>query len=97
MIDGVDDDEPRRLELARLATGVRAHVNLIPLNPTPGYPVRGPPGADRGVPVDPRTAAARTSPSGRPRSFNIDAACGQLAAAGAGTQPSPAHVELRGR
>ena len=43
MIDGVNDDDAQAEQLARLAGSVRAHVNLIPLNPTPGYPVRGTP------------------------------------------------------
>ncbi len=57
-----------------------AHVNLIPLNPTPGYPVRGSSRStishfaqlltDRGVNVTVR----------RNRGDEIDAACGQLAA-----------------
>src|SRR5690606_3665857 len=43
LIDGVNDTFEQADALARLATGLplAAHVNLIPLNPTPGYPVRG--------------------------------------------------------
>jgi 23S rRNA (adenine2503-C2)-methyltransferase len=91
MIDGVNDDEVQAGHLARLASDVRAHVNLIPLNPTPGYPVRGtPPGRidefratleARGTTVTIRST----------RGSDIDAACGQLAAARTGTTP----VELR--
>jgi 23S rRNA (adenine2503-C2)-methyltransferase len=80
LIDGVNDREQDARELAEAARAVRAHVNLIPLNPTPGYAVRGtPPGRvrefrqrldDLGV-----NATVR-----RNRGTEIDAACGQLRA-----------------
>ena len=40
MIDGVNDRDSDARELAALCRALRpsAHVNLIPLNPTPGYP-----------------------------------------------------------
>src|SRR5580693_6916535 len=41
MIDGVNDRESDAVELAGFARPLGAHVNLIPLNPTPGYPVVG--------------------------------------------------------
>ena len=93
MIDGVNDDDAQAEQLAGLATGVRAHVNFIPLNPTPGYPVRGTPRArieafrsileQRGTTVTIRST----------RGSDIDAACGQLAAVGG----APAPVTLRRR
>src|SRR5213075_1962070 len=43
LIDGVNDRPSDAAELARLARPLGAHVNLIPLNPTPGYPTRGTP------------------------------------------------------
>src|SRR5579859_6636555 len=43
MIDGVNDRRSDASELAAIARPLRAHVNLIPLNPTPGYPTRGTP------------------------------------------------------
>ncbi|HVM03030.1 MAG TPA: 23S rRNA (adenine(2503)-C(2))-methyltransferase RlmN, partial [Acidimicrobiales bacterium] len=43
LISGVNDRAGGVARLAELAREVRAHVNLIPLNPTPGYPVRGTP------------------------------------------------------
>jgi 23S rRNA (adenine2503-C2)-methyltransferase len=82
MIDGVNDRPADAAELAALARRLRpaAHVNLIPLNPTPGWPTTGSPATrvhefrewlgDRGV-----TATVR-----RNRGTDIDAACGQLAA-----------------
>ena len=45
LIDGVNDRPSDAAELAGYARALRAHVNLIPLNPTPGYPVRGSPRA----------------------------------------------------
>jgi 23S rRNA (adenine2503-C2)-methyltransferase len=82
LIDGTNDRRDDARELAELARGLPlpAHVNLIPLNPTPGYPTRGTPPDrvrrfrqwldDVGV-----NATVR-----RNRGTEIDAACGQLAA-----------------
>ncbi len=82
MIDGVNDRPSDAAELAGLARRLRprAHVNLIPLNPTPGWPTKGSPAGrvrefrrrleDLGVAVTVR----------RNRGTEIDAACGQLAA-----------------
>ncbi|MEI7548134.1 MAG: 23S rRNA (adenine(2503)-C(2))-methyltransferase RlmN [Actinomycetota bacterium] len=82
LIDGVNDRPGDATELAKLCRRFRlpAHVNLIPLNPTPGYPTVGSPKAkvqqfhmlltDLGV-----NATVR-----RNRGTDIDAACGQLAA-----------------
>jgi 23S rRNA (adenine2503-C2)-methyltransferase len=73
-----------------LARDVRAHINLIPLNPTPGYEVRGTP--------MPRVIAFRdrlrelgaNATVRRNRGTDIDAACGQLrAAAIEQTLPAP--------
>lgn len=80
MIDGVNDQPSDAEELAALATSTNAHVNLIPLNPTPGFPTKGSP-SDRiahfrthlrhlGVNVTVRAN----------RGTDIDAACGQLRA-----------------
>jgi 23S rRNA (adenine2503-C2)-methyltransferase len=82
LIDGTNDRRSDADELADLARSLplAAHVNLIPLNPTPGYPTKGTPRAgvhrfrqwlrDLGV-----NATVR-----RNRGTDIDAACGQLAA-----------------
>ena len=43
LIDGVNDRPTDVAELARFVRPLAAHVNLIPLNPTPGYAVRGTP------------------------------------------------------
>ena len=79
LIDGVNDTDRALDELAPYARSLRAHVNLIPLNPTPGYLVRGSSPervrefrdglVDRGVNATVRNTRGRS----------IDAACGQLA------------------
>jgi len=89
LIDGVNDSPGDAAELAELARPLRAHVNLIPLNPTSGYRFRGTPlpGVrrfrrnllERGV-----HATIRST-----RGADIDAACGQLVAA------HPRKVRLR--
>lgn len=82
LIEGVNDRNQDADELAALCRRFQlaAHVNLIPLNPTPGWPTKGSSPArvrefrqlleDRGV-----NATVR-----RNRGTDIDAACGQLAA-----------------
>ena len=84
MIDGVNDTEEQAVGLVRLAAGWRSHLNLIPLNPTPGSRWSGTP-PDRiaefvrlleagGIAVTVRDTRGR----------EIDAACGQLHAQLAG-------------
>jgi len=78
MIDGVNDTDDQASKLAVIAHRLAAHVNLIPLNPTPGSPaVASPPGRVRRF-------AARLSDAGvnvtvrNTRGRDIEAACGQL-------------------
>jgi 23S rRNA (adenine2503-C2)-methyltransferase len=78
MIDRTNDSDEQAERLAPIALRLRAHVNLIPLNPTPGWPSEPSPAArirgfasildDAGVPVTIRDTRGR----------EIDAACGQL-------------------
>ncbi len=80
LIKDINDQAWRADALARLLAGRLAHVNLIPLNPTPGSRwTASEPGssaefqarlADRGIPVTMRDT----------RGSQIDGACGQLAA-----------------
>jgi 23S rRNA (adenine2503-C2)-methyltransferase len=91
LIEGVNDRRSDADELAALCRRFRlpAHVNLIPLNPTPGWPTKGSSPTrvrefrqwldDRGV-----NATVR-----RNRGTDIDAACGQLAAGQPVTVASP--------
>jgi 23S rRNA (adenine2503-C2)-methyltransferase len=79
MIDQVNDTAEQAGALAPIARRLGAHVNLIPLNPTPGYPVVGSPPAriKRFVEVLEREKVNVTVRDTRGRT--IDAACGQLA------------------
>ena len=85
MIDGLNDTLDQAARLADLARGWRSHVNLIPLNPTPGSRWSGTPpdGIERFV------ARLRTGGIGvtvrDTRGREIEAACGQL------------HAQLAGR
>ena len=90
LIDGTNDSDRHARELADYARPLRAHVNLIPLNPTPGYAVRGTP------PDRVRAFADRLGELGinatvrRTRGTDIDAACGQLRATHGGEPPTGA-------
>lgn len=82
MIGGVNDRDSDARELADLCRELRprAHVNLIPLNPTPGYPTVGS-SLERvhefRVLLESFGANATVRQN---RGTEIDAACGQLAA-----------------
>jgi 23S rRNA (adenine2503-C2)-methyltransferase len=92
MIDGMNDSLVLAERLAALARGWRSHVNLIPLNPTPGSRWSGTPHARvdafagvlraAGVPVTIRDTRGR----------EIEAACGQLHAQLAGRDLPPRTV-----
>jgi 23S rRNA (adenine2503-C2)-methyltransferase len=79
MIGGVNDHDSDAAELAAVSRAAGAHVNLIPLNATPGYPTTGSSPQrvrefarllrDRGI-----NATVRST-----MGDDIDAACGQLA------------------
>src|SRR5580692_8991101 len=87
MIDGVNDRESDAVELAAFARPLGAHVNLIPLNPTPGYPVVGS-SRERVRQFRDHLSVIGVNATIRvTRGAEIDAACGQLAAAGRGTAP----------
>jgi 23S rRNA (adenine2503-C2)-methyltransferase len=97
LIDGVNDRPRDAAELAAFARPLRAHVNLIPLNPTPGYPVRGTP-PDRVRAFRRRLDDAGVTATVRDtRGSDIDAACGQLASSLGGTAPPPAAAGRPGR
>ncbi len=82
MIDGVNDRDLDAAELAALCRRLRprAHVNLIPLNPTPGYPTTG--SSLRRVHEfrDLLESLGANATVRQNRGTEIDAACGQLAA-----------------
>jgi 23S rRNA (adenine2503-C2)-methyltransferase len=86
LIDGTNDRPSDAAELAAIASRLRAHVNLIPLNPTPGWPTRGTSASgvrgfrDRLVDLGVNATVRQN------RGTEIDAACGQLAGAVGGTE-----------
>jgi 23S rRNA (adenine2503-C2)-methyltransferase len=80
LIDGVNDRRSDALELADLARPLGAHVNLIPLNPTPGYGVPGTPVVGVRAFRDLLRAVGVNATVRQNRGTDIDAACGQLAA-----------------
>jgi 23S rRNA (adenine2503-C2)-methyltransferase len=90
MLSGVNDSVEDARRLARLLSGIRGKVNLLPLNEAPGIPFTRPDDdhvntfarvlAQRGVRVSVRKSRGR----------DIRAACGQLIVEGG--RPSPAQV-----
>ncbi len=91
LIAGTNDRTSDADELADVARSTRAHVNLIPLNPTPGYATPGSP-ADRVEWFRDRLVGRGVNATvRRNRGTEIDAACGQLRASTAGvavTEPA---------
>jgi len=78
MIAETNDRDRDADELAAYARPLRAHVNLIPLNPTPGWPTVGS-AADRDRRFRDRLIDAGVNATIRQnRGTDIDAACGQL-------------------
>jgi 23S rRNA (adenine2503-C2)-methyltransferase len=82
LIDGVNDRPSDAVELADRCRSLRlpAHVNLIPLNATPGYPTRGTPRHEVSRFRDRLVSLGVNATVRRNRGTDIDAACGQLAA-----------------
>jgi 23S rRNA (adenine2503-C2)-methyltransferase len=96
LIDGVNDREhdARLLVERSRRLPLPAHVNLIPLNPTPGYAVRGSPARRVREFRDLLREGGVNATIRRTRGTDIDAACGQLRAA---HEIAPAPVALRPR
>ncbi len=88
LIDGVNDSADDARRLVGLLHGLRAKVNLIPMNEHPGSPYRRPP--ETRIEAFAGTLAAARMPVSvrRTRGDDIFAACGQLGA----SSPSPARV-----
>jgi 23S rRNA (adenine2503-C2)-methyltransferase len=82
LIDGVNDRRSDARELAERcrALPLAAHVNLIPLNPTPGWPTTGTPPAGVRAFRDRLIELGVNATVRQNRGTDIDAACGQLAA-----------------
>lgn len=102
LIDGVNDTTADARQLAAYAKPLGAHVNLIPLNPTPGYPAIGTPPERVRAFRDQLDLLGVNATVRRNRGTGIDAACGQLRAssraAGAGRAPgAPTGVRITPR
>ena len=80
LIDGVNDTERHAEELADYARPLRAHVNLIPLNPTPGSEWDASPLHQQEAFVAAVRRAGVSCTVRDTRGQEIAAACGQLAA-----------------
>jgi 23S rRNA (adenine2503-C2)-methyltransferase len=78
LLAGVNDSRADAARLARLLAGIKAKVNLIPLNAAPGIPFERP--SDRQIDDFARTLAERgvTVSVRKSRGRDIRAACGQL-------------------
>jgi 23S rRNA (adenine2503-C2)-methyltransferase len=78
LMDDLNDSPTDAAELADLARPLGAHVNLIPLNPTPGWPAQGtPPERVRAFQGELASRSVNATVR-RNRGTDIDAACGQL-------------------
>lgn len=104
LIDGVNDrdrDADLLVERAR-SLPLPAHVNLIPLNPTPGFAVRGTPMRRVRAFRDRLREGGVNATVRQTRGTEIDAACGQLRATHAtaaepvAIRPTRAGVSARG-
>ncbi len=78
MIDGANDGDDQARKLAAIAHRLSAHVNLIPLNPTPGWPSRPSPPERIARFVSILRGAGVNATVRDTRGRAIEAACGQL-------------------
>ena len=78
LIDGVNASVDQARRLAGLVRDLGAHVNLIPMNPTPAVPWRAPSGNAQHTFLRALTDAGVSATIRRNRGTDIDAACGQL-------------------
>ncbi len=82
-ISGVNDRPSDAEELAALAFPLRAHVNLIPLNPTPGYLVAGSTRQAVEAFRDHLVSSGVNVTIRNTRGRDVNGACGQLAGSAA--------------
>ncbi|RME98462.1 MAG: 23S rRNA (adenine(2503)-C(2))-methyltransferase RlmN [Chloroflexi bacterium] len=78
LMDGQNDSDAQADRLAHLLRGLLCHVNLIPLNPTPGSPWSGSPDARVYAFRDRLQAAGIPTTVRLRRGIDIAAGCGQL-------------------
>lgn len=95
MIRGVNDTPEQAHALVERIRGMLAHVNLIPLNPTPGFPGEASP-PERVEAFRRILEKARIPCTVRVRrGIDVAAGCGQLRAAITGRRPTIARIPLR--
>jgi 23S rRNA (adenine2503-C2)-methyltransferase len=94
LLDGVNDTPDDARRLVKLLTGIKAKVNLIPLNPAPGIPYRRP--ADDRVDRFAQILAGRgvTVSVRKSRGRDIRAACGQLIVEGGSKKTAAQQMAL---
>jgi 23S rRNA (adenine2503-C2)-methyltransferase len=90
LIADVNDTMADARQLAAYARPLKAHVNLIPLNPTPGYPTVGTNAAGVRAFRDQLQDFGINATIRRNRGTGIDAACGQLRSRALNLTPKPA-------
>ncbi len=78
LIAGVNDSVDQALQLATLLKGLLCHVNLIPLNPTPGSALRPSPREQVQAFRDVLERAGIATTVRMRRGISIEAGCGQL-------------------
>ena len=86
LIDGVNDRGEDAERLSALCGPLRAHVNLIPLNPTDGFATRGSPPQRVSAFADHLRRLGINATVRANRGTDIDAACGQLSASANGPE-----------
>lgn len=91
LIANTNDTENDAKELSLIAQRLKAHVNLIPLNPTPGFGVLGSSATRVKSFRDNLSQAGVRATVRRTRGVDIDAACGQLANR---SKPSPQRIAV---
>ena len=78
LIDGINAAPDHARQLAELVGDLGAHINLIPMNPTPAVPWTAPSGNAQHAFLRVLTEAGVPATIRRNRGTEIDAACGQL-------------------
>jgi 23S rRNA (adenine2503-C2)-methyltransferase len=94
MLDGINDTPEDARRLVKLLSGIKAKVNLIPLNPAPGIPYTRP--SDATVDRFAQTLADRyiTVSVRKSRGRDIRAACGQLIVEGGSKKTAAQQMAL---
>ena len=98
LMAGLNDTPGQARALAAIARDVRAHVNVIPMNPTPLAPQQRPPELRIHQFVDEVKRHGATVTLRATRGTEIDAACGQLrlrSTAGSGDEPQTSGNPIR--